>query len=94
MSGEPIQAQQRHVDMKCWVEGSRQPWAVCEHGMVTLDWETGHCVLDTVPATQKGEGSLDKHSKGTVATLIPKHRNRDSHCNEHSTAGKAYMHFR
>lgn len=59
MSGEPIRVQQRHVGMKCWVEGSREPWTVCEHGMVTLDWEAGHCYSPSY-----SEHSLDSIARG------------------------------
>lgn len=37
---------------------------MCEHGMVTLDWETSHCEIHTVPATQKAEGSLGSLVRG------------------------------
>lgn len=44
--------------------------------MVTLDWEAGHCVLlRRLRATRTAE-------RGTVPTLIPKHRIGDSHCNK------------
>lgn len=67
--------------MKCWVEGSREPWTVCEHGMVTLDWEAGHCYSPSY-----SEHSLDSIARGDVPN-----RDRDSHCDEHSTTGKAYI---
>lgn len=37
---------------------------MCEHGMVTLDWEARHCELHTVLATQKAEGSLGSLVRG------------------------------
>lgn len=47
LSGEPTQAQQRHVGLKCWVEGSRS------HGQcVSMVWSHWIGKVATVSYTQ------------------------------------------